>query len=536
MKLLSQLAPRILVILSLTVAFSQSYAESKTHKANFSQAELDQMLAPIALYPDNILSQLLIASTYPIEIIQADRWVKNHPDVKGAEAVKQVEHKDWDPSVKSMVAFPDILGRMSDDIDWTQKIGDAFLANEDQVMNSIQHLRKKAYTSGTLGKVEHLRVQRTDDEIIIEPAEERVVYVPVYDTRVVYGNWWWHEHPPVRWHYPSSYTFVSGFYWGPSIYVGSGYYYSSCHWRERRVVVVDRFDTHRPRPSFHTSLSIVHYEGARTWSHNPVHRRGVAYYNNHLRDNYGSHHQSREESRVYRHSNSPQRQIRFDDEHRGNSRPPKETGVNFGLPTNGNLNPSPHAVQSREYHHRVENIENQWNNNDQVDNSRSQRERAMQHEARQERETSTNHVSGGITQYNDEQVRNNNRIMRYNNDQPRDVRSNRPQENIIQPTTRETYNTTQETESPNRGMGRPNFNRQTTDSSPAYLRTPQDNSQRETRQPERVNIPQPNIAPTNEQAQQRIIRNESTNVPAPPMEDRKADNTGDLSGGMRAIR
>jgi hypothetical protein len=342
---------RLIALIPLLILFGVAQAADKIQPLEFSQAELDQLLAPIALYPDTVLSQVLIAATYPIEIIQADRWASNNKSAKGADAVKLVENKDWDPSVKALVAFPDILQRMSEDVDWTQKLGDAFLSNEARVMDTIQNLRKKAYASGSLEKVQHLKVQRTEQEIVIEPAEERVVYVPVYDTRVVYGNWWWADYPPVYWHYPSSYTYVSGFYWGPSIYIGPRFFYSSCHWRNRHVVVIDRHNDYYRHNNFYTTNSIVTYEGARAWRHEPIHRRGVAYYNNELRDNYGSRHESYRDARTYREgrgqeyrgrpleslgTNSPTRQNRFGDGRTrgdGNMTHPRTlstNGINFG--------------------------------------------------------------------------------------------------------------------------------------------------------------------------------------------------------------
>jgi hypothetical protein len=269
-------------------------------QVEFSHAELDQMLAPIALYPDALLSQVLIASTYPLEIIQADRWVRSNKDLKTEDALKFAENKNWDPSVKALVAFPDILKRMSEDVDWTQRLGDAFLSNEESVMDAVQRLRKRAYATGNLEKAQHITVARDDNYITIEPAEERIVYVPVYDTRVVYGNWWWADYPPVYWHYPSSYNYVSGFYWGSSIYLGPTYFYSSCQWRDRRVVVIDRHNHYDGNTRFYTGRSIVSYQGAREWHHDPDHRRGVAYYNNNLRETYGSRHESYQNDRSYR--------------------------------------------------------------------------------------------------------------------------------------------------------------------------------------------------------------------------------------------
>jgi Protein of unknown function (DUF3300) len=113
--------------------------------------------------------------------------------------------------------------------------------------------------------------------------------VPVYDTRVVYGSWWWPSYQPVFWHYPSSYVFVGGFYWGPRAHIGPNYFYSSVHWRQRSLVVVNYRNTYATSPHFYTGRSIINYSDARPWRHNPVHRHGVAYYNNRLSVTYGSH-------------------------------------------------------------------------------------------------------------------------------------------------------------------------------------------------------------------------------------------------------
>lgn len=281
----------LLSALLATTAHANTATQESTVRTSFTAAELDQMLSPIALYPDTVLSHILIASTYPIEVVQADRWARANPSLEGEAAVTAVENEDWDPSVKALAAFPQILQRMSEDLAWTQRLGDAFLDDEAAVMDRIQTLRRKAYDAGTLDKVEHLRVQREKEVIVIEPAVERVVYVPVYDTRVVYGPWWWVDYPPIYWHYPAHYTFVSGFYWGPRIYVGPSFYFSSFHWHRRHVVYVD-YRRYHHRPHFHTGRSIVSYSGARHWRHNPTHRRGVAYHNERLQRSYASNRQN----------------------------------------------------------------------------------------------------------------------------------------------------------------------------------------------------------------------------------------------------
>ncbi len=299
-----KIALMIGLLLPLTVGCTTTQAVDQTSystsaaEASFSEAQLDSLLAPIALYPDTVLSHVLIASTYPLEVVEADRWARNNSRLKGEDAVNAVDNRDWDPSVKALVAFPDILQRMSEDLDWTQQLGDAFLASEERVMDSIQKLRNRAYASGNLDKVEHVRVIREEKTIVIEPSVERVVYVPAYDTRVVYGNWWWADYPPHYWHYPSSYVFVSGFYWGPRIYVGPRFYFSGAHWHQRRVYVIDRHHHHGHR--FYDSRSVVRHNNAKHWHHNPVHRRGVAYHDNHTRERFNSPRESYRDTQQYR--------------------------------------------------------------------------------------------------------------------------------------------------------------------------------------------------------------------------------------------
>lgn len=295
---LSLLLPLLVGCTTTNAVEPPPYRGAAATQASFSEAQLDSLLAPVALYPDTVLSHVLIASTYPLEVVEADRWVRNNPRYKGEDAVNAVDNQDWDPSVKALVAFPDILKRMSDDLDWTQQLGDAFLANEERVMDSIQNLRNRAYDSGNLDKVEHVRVIREERTIVIEPSVERVVYVPAYDTRVVYGNWWWADYPPVYWHYPSSYVFVSGFYWGPRVHIGPRFYFSGVHWHHRRVVVIDHHHRHNHR--FYDSRSVVRHSNARHWHHNPVHRRGVAYYDNHTRERFNSPRESYRDAREYR--------------------------------------------------------------------------------------------------------------------------------------------------------------------------------------------------------------------------------------------
>jgi hypothetical protein len=170
----------------------QRTEESKT----FKQEELDQMLAPIALYPDDLLSQILMASTYPLEIVQAARWTNQNKDLKGDALTEALEKQDWDASVKSLVNFPDVLSKMNESLEWTQKLGDAFLAQQKQVMDTIQMLRKKAQEAGNLKDSPQQKVVVEKETIIIQPAQPETIYVPSYNPAVVYGAWWWPLFPP----------------------------------------------------------------------------------------------------------------------------------------------------------------------------------------------------------------------------------------------------------------------------------------------------------------------------------------------------
>ena len=166
---------------------------------SFTQAELDRMLAPIALYPDSLLSQILMAATYPVEVVQAARWSRANPGLKGDEAVRAAEDKDWDPSVKSLTAFPQVLAMMDENLGWTEQLGEAFLAQEPHVMETVQMLRRRAHAAGNLRSSDYVTVQQQGSVIVLEPAHPQAVYVPYYDPLVVYGPWWHPAHPPVYW-------------------------------------------------------------------------------------------------------------------------------------------------------------------------------------------------------------------------------------------------------------------------------------------------------------------------------------------------
>ena len=228
--------------------------------APFTDAEIDALLAPVALYPDSVLSHVLIAATVPEDVEEAALWSRRHPDLKGQAAVDAVAGKDWDPSVKALVAFPDVLERMDEDMDWTEDLGEAFLEQEATVMDRVQYLRDRADEAGTLDDVEHVRVVREREYIYLEPEVERVVYVPYYDPWYVYGTWWWPYYPPHYWAYwggyPAHHYHGAAFYWGVSFNLGPSYYYSRFNWADRHVVVSRPHRYYAPSPGYsgHSSM------------------------------------------------------------------------------------------------------------------------------------------------------------------------------------------------------------------------------------------------------------------------------------------
>jgi len=282
---LEHAAKQLLVLLvSASVAFAQTPPAPRNAAA--TQQELDQMLAPIALYPDSLLSQIFMASTYPLEVVEAARWSRANPGFTGQQAVDAVGEKDWDASVKSLAAFPQVLAMMDQHLEWTARLGDVFIAQEPQVMETVQSLRQKAYAAGNLRSTEQVTVYEQGDAYAIEPASPEVVYVPYYDTRVAYGSWWSPAYPPVYWApWPGYYVYPGfAFAWGSGVIVRSGFFFGGCDWRARHVTVVNVTVVNRSgavgRPA-RTGQPVV-------WQHDPGHRRGVPYRIASVQQRFGS--------------------------------------------------------------------------------------------------------------------------------------------------------------------------------------------------------------------------------------------------------
>jgi uncharacterized membrane protein YgcG len=234
----------------------------------FSQQDLDQILAPIALYPDALLAQIFMASTYPLEIVEAARWVKANPNVKDKALEDAMQKQTWDPSVKSLTTVPQVLGQMNDKLDWTQKLGDAFLAQQKEVMSTVQTLRAKAKAAGNLESTGQQVVKSETQDgqtiYIIESPQPDVIYVPTYDPTVVYGVWWY-AYPPY-YMYPPHYVYPPGVAFATGIIVGAAIW-GNCNWHGGNVNVhVEHYNSFN-----RTNINNP------DWNHNVDHRKGVPY-------------------------------------------------------------------------------------------------------------------------------------------------------------------------------------------------------------------------------------------------------------------
>jgi hypothetical protein len=284
-----------LVLIPFTaVAQSQAPAESQAPAAAGASSseqvlkagELDALVAPIALYPDNLLSLVLMASTYPVEVVQADRWAKEHKEFKDDQLKAAVDKKAWDDSVKSLVATPDVLAMMSTKLEWTLKLGNAVLAQQPDVMDAIQRLRAKAEAGKKLTSTKQQTVSRRQEQgkevIVIEPTDPGTIYVPYYDPAVVYGDWSYPDYPPYYFGWWPGYIpgalIAAGIAFGAGYALGrwasgGNYWGGGINWGNNII------NNNRPR---------INPLGGANWQHNPGHRLGVRYNNPHVAQRFGN--------------------------------------------------------------------------------------------------------------------------------------------------------------------------------------------------------------------------------------------------------
>ena len=244
--------------------------------------QLEALVAPIALYPDELLANVLAASTYPLEVVQADRWLKERKTLKGDALKAEVEKQSWDDSVKALTSTPDVISMMSDKVDWTKNLGDAVLAQQPDVMDAIQRLRSKAYDNKKLVTTKQQKVsvqtQENKQAIVIEQADPNTMYVPYYDPATVYGAWPYAEYPPYYFGYPSyigAGVIAAGLAFGTAWAIGrwGNYWGGGFNWGNRNVYV----------NHFNRTTNI-----GNSWQHNPAHRQGVRYNNVNVQQRFGN--------------------------------------------------------------------------------------------------------------------------------------------------------------------------------------------------------------------------------------------------------
>ncbi len=277
---------------------SATAAESDGGDAKpLSSEELEQLVAPIALYPDSLLAQLLMAATYPLEVVEAARWSKENPKVSGADLDAAMQKQNWDASVKSLTAFPGVLKMMNDKLDWTEKLGDAFLAQQKDVMDAVQRLRAKAKAQGNLTSGKEQRVSTTkgsgDTEVIvIQPSSPDVVYVPTYNPTIVYGAWPYPSYPPYAW-YPPGYVASNVLSFGLGVAAGAAMW-GDFDWGHDEVNInVDNYQSYT-----HNTIPDDWKNNGGRWKHDPDHRRGVPYDSHNVDKHFRGGDQARDQARA----------------------------------------------------------------------------------------------------------------------------------------------------------------------------------------------------------------------------------------------
>jgi hypothetical protein len=298
-KFLAQALALILLIAFAPVANAQTQpapapASAPAQDQLLQPGEIDALLSPIALYPDALMAQVLMAATYPLEVIQESRWLKENKGLKDDALRAALDKQGWDESVKSLAATPSVLDMMADKLDWTQKLGDAMLAQQNDVMDGVQRLRVKAEANNKLQSTPQQKVSKRSEGgkqvIVIEPTNPETMYVPYYDPAVVYGAWSYPAYPPYYW--GASYWPYGGAVLGAGLAFGAGYAVGRWagwaggggYWGGNANINWNNNNININRPGA---------GGGGTWNHRPEHRQGVRYNNKGVADRMGRGNQNR---------------------------------------------------------------------------------------------------------------------------------------------------------------------------------------------------------------------------------------------------
>jgi hypothetical protein len=305
----------VLCVLSLAPGDTAVYAQEAQQQAappeqpppKIPNDQLDSLVAPIALYPDPLLSQVLVASTYPLEIIQLEQWLEKNKNLKDQALTDAVQKQDWDPSIQAMAVLPDVAKRLADDIKWTTDLGNAFLAQQSDVMDAVQRMRMKAKDAGNLKSNEQMKVEtkvvETKTVVVIEQANPQVVYVPTYSPVVVYGPPVY-PYPPIYYPPPSYYAAGVAIAFGVGIAIGSSYHGGwgyNCGWGHTNVYVNvnNNYISHYNKTNINnvnrnninnvntSNITNRNRNASNTWQHNPQHRGGTPYSDKATANKYG---------------------------------------------------------------------------------------------------------------------------------------------------------------------------------------------------------------------------------------------------------
>jgi len=312
---IGQIPVAVLCVLSLAPGDTAVYAQEAQQQAappeqpppKIPNDQLDSLVAPIALYPDPLLSQVLVASTYPLEIIQLEQWLEKNKNLKDQALTDAVQKQDWDPSIQAMAVLPDVAKRLADDIKWTTDLGNAFLAQQSDVMDAVQRMRMKAKDAGNLKSNEQMKVEtkavETKTVVVIEQANPQVVYVPTYSPVVVYGPPVY-PYPPIYYPPPSYYAAGVAIAFGVGIAIGSSYHGGwgyNCGWGHTNVYVNvnNNYISHYNKTNINTvnrnninnvntsNINNANRNASNTWQHNPQHRGGTPYSDKATANKYG---------------------------------------------------------------------------------------------------------------------------------------------------------------------------------------------------------------------------------------------------------
>jgi hypothetical protein len=290
----------LLLIPAIATAQTPSSPAPASSDQLLKPEQLEALVAPIALYPDSLLSSVLMASTYPLEIVQAERWLTHNKKLSGDALKAAVDKHAWDASVKALIATPPVLAMMNSELDWTHKLGDAVLAQQTDVMEAIQRSRLRAQENDKLTTTpeQKVTVEQQDNRrtVVIEQASDDMVYVPAYDPGVVYGAWPYSDYPPYYWGYPSywGYPAIGAGVLARGLWLGAGYglgrwgsgnwaWGGRVNWGNGNIIR----NWPRATPYNVTNINNIGNNIGNNWQHNPAHRGGVRYNNANVQQRFG---------------------------------------------------------------------------------------------------------------------------------------------------------------------------------------------------------------------------------------------------------